>query len=54
MPFKYEELLKNLVGKNFFWKTFFDNKNNELLKLLNKKRPTKRIKFFNTNNKKKI
>ena len=54
MPFKYEELLKNLVGKNFFWKTFFDNKNNELLKLLNKKRPTKRIKFFNTNNKKNL
>lgn len=51
IPFKDEQKLKNKTGQNFFWKTFFDDKNNELLNLLKKKRPKKRIKFFKTNNK---
>lgn len=39
LPINKEIILKNATGKIFFWKPYFESKNIELLKLLDKKRP---------------
>ena len=49
-----EFILKIKIGKIFFWKSYFDVQNNELLSLLEKKRPKRRSKLINTRQKKNL